>query len=96
MATCTDDAIANITEALQQRGMWHNTVFIFSTGRFIVLNCNIVMKGIKNHSVSYLIIKVIYLQWDTVVLVIIPTTVNSFTPSKYQISKYLQITKSNI
>ena len=37
MTTCADDAIANITEALQERGMWNNTVFIFSTGRLIVL-----------------------------------------------------------
>ena len=33
MTTYIDDAIANITAALQQTGMWNNTVFIFSTGK---------------------------------------------------------------
>ena len=41
MATCADDAIANVSGALQQRGMWNNTVFTFSSGKFLTLYENL-------------------------------------------------------
>ncbi len=32
MTTCVDDALSNVTRALEDAGMWDNTVLIVSTG----------------------------------------------------------------
>ncbi len=34
MITCVDDAIANITQALSDAGLWENSVLIFSSGNY--------------------------------------------------------------
>ncbi len=34
MITCIDDAIANITQALSDAGLWENSVLIFSSGNY--------------------------------------------------------------
>ena len=40
MTTYIDDAIANVTAALQETGMWENTVFIFSSGKYFLSNAS--------------------------------------------------------
>ena len=49
MTTYLDDSIANVTVALQEAGLWNNTVFIFSSGKRCHFNCSLKYFTTFNH-----------------------------------------------